>query len=172
MDLRKNILTALLLAIGFIMHQAVPGALGSMKFDFMLSFMFVALFINKDFKSTILTALLGGIITAMTTTFPGGQVANIIDKIITALVVYGLIKILSKARFNAITVGIVSFIGTMVSGTVFLSVALGMVGLPAPFLLLFATIVIPTSITNIFITVLVYKAVITTIKITNMEFIH
>ncbi|MBS4538794.1 tryptophan transporter [Clostridium sp. D2Q-11] len=171
MDLRKNILTALLLAIGFIMHQVVPGALGSMKFDFMLSFMFVALIINKDFKSTLLTALLGGIITAMTTTFPGGQIANIIDKIVTSLVVYGLIMIYSKAKFNVITIGIISFIGTMVSGTVFLAVALFMVGLPAPFNLLFATIVIPTSITNIFITVVVHNVVIKVVKITRIKFI-
>ncbi|MDF2891357.1 MAG: trpP, partial [Clostridia bacterium] len=67
MNLRKNILTALLIAMGYILHQVVPGTIGSMKLDIMLSFIFVALFINRDFKSVILTALLGGAITALTT---------------------------------------------------------------------------------------------------------
>lgn len=171
MNLRKNILISLLLAIGFIMHQVIPGAFGSMKFDLMLSFMFVALFINKDFKSTILIALLGGILTAMTTTFPGGQVANIIDKIITSIVVYMLIIITSKIKFKQITVGIITFIGTLVSGTVFLISALFMVGLPAPFPILFISIVVPTSITNVFITVIIYNVVKRALKITNTKFV-
>ena len=33
MNLRKNILISLLLAIGYNMHQITPGAIGSMKFD-------------------------------------------------------------------------------------------------------------------------------------------
>jgi len=172
MNLRKSILTALLLAIGFIMHQVVPGTLGSMKFDLMLSFIFVSLFINKDFKSTLLTALLGGIITAMTTTFPGGQIANVVDKLVTAFVVYGLIVIAGKTKFNQISVGIIAFIGTMVSGTVFLTTALFMVGLPAPFTALFIAIVLPTSITNIFITIVIYNVVKAALKATKSRIIE
>lgn len=166
MNLRKNIFIALLLAIGFIMHQIVPGTLGSMKFDLMLSFIFVAIMINKDFKSTIVTALLGGIITAMTTTFPGGQIANIVDKFITSLVVYLLIVLFSKVKMGQIKVGIIAFIGTIVSGSVFLSTALFLVGLPAPFIALFLSIVLPTSITNIFVTITIYNVVKMALKVT------
>ncbi|WP_026894599.1 tryptophan transporter [Clostridiisalibacter paucivorans] len=172
MDLRKNILTALLLAIGFILHQVMPGAIGSMKFDLMLAFIFVSIFINREFKNVILTALLGGIITALTTAFPGGQIANIVDKIITCLVIYLLVLIAEKVKFNQISVGIISFIGTIVSGSVFLGTALFLVGLPAPFLALFVGIVIPTSITNIFITLIVYNAVKSTLKVSGVKFIE
>ncbi|MTI65004.1 MAG: tryptophan transporter [Firmicutes bacterium] len=170
MELRKNILTALLLAIGFILHQIIPGALGSMKFDLMLSFIFVSLFINRSFKNALLTALLGGIITAMTTTFPGGQIPNIIDKLITCFIVYLLVTISSKFYFNTISVGIIAFIGTLISGTVFLSTAFLLTGLPVPFSVLFFTVIIPTSISNIFVTVLVYNAVSMALKVTNTSF--
>ncbi len=172
MNLRKNILTALLLAIGFVMHQVVPGVIGSMKFDLMLSFMFVALFINKDFKGTLLTALVTGAITAMTTTFPGGQIANVVDKLATCLVVYVLIKVASRFNLNQLSIGIVAFIGTIVSGTVFLGTALLIFGLPAPFTVLFTGIVLPTALTNIFVTLFVYNAARLAIKATKIKFVQ
>lgn len=173
MNLRKNILIALLLAIGYIMHQIVPGTIGNMKFDLMLSFIFVALFITRDFKSAILTGLLGGIITAITTTFPGGQVANIIDKFITCIVVYILIQVFDRFRFNQISTGIIAFIGTVVSGTVFLSSALILLGqLPAPFPALFAGIVLPTAVTNIFITLIVYNTAKLAIKASGIKYLE
>jgi len=133
MNMKKNIVTALLIAIGYILHQIVPGAVGSMKFDIMLSMIFVALFINQDFKNTMVTAILGGIITAMTTTFPGGQLPNIIDKIVTCIAVYGMLKATEKLPYSKIRIGVISFIGTVISGTVFLFSALVLAGLPVPF---------------------------------------
>lgn len=172
MNLRKNILIALLLSIGFIMHQVTPGTLGSMKFDFMLSFIFIILFLNKDFKSAVITGILGGIITAMTTTFPGGQIANIIDKTVTVLVVYLLIKLLDKMKYGQLKIGIIAFIGTLVSGSVFLSSALFLVGLPAPFLALFLSIVLPTAITNIFVTITIYNVVKMALRVTKLDFVE
>lgn len=171
MNLRKNILTALLLAIGFIMHQVVPGTLGSMKFDLMLAFIFIAIIINKDFKSVLLTALLGGLITAMTTTFPGGQIPNIIDKLVSCMFVYGLVRVFDKFKLNQVSIGIIAFLGTMVSGTVFLTSASFIAGLPAPFTALFVAIVIPTSITNIFVTIIIYNAVKATLRATKSNIV-
>lgn len=170
MNLRKNIMIALLLAIGYIMHQIVPGTIGSMKFDLMLSFIFVALFISRDFKSTILTALLGGFITALTTTFPGGQAANIVDKLVTCISVYLMLKISDKLKFKQFSTGIIAFIGTIISGTTFLYTALILVGLPAPFPVLFAGIVLPTAVTNIFVTLIVYNTAKLAIKATGAKF--
>lgn len=172
MNLRKNILTALLIAIGFVLHQAIPGTIGSMKFDLMLSVIFVALLINKDAKSTILVALLGGIISAATTTFPGGQIPNLIDKIVTCTFVYILIVITNRIKFKQITVGVISFLGTLVSGTVFLYSAMLIAGLPAPFAALFFGIVLPTSITNIFVTLLVYNTVNIAIKASGIQLVQ
>lgn len=172
MNLRKNILVSLLLAIGYIMHQVIPGTIGNMKFDLMLSFIFVALFISKDFKSTMLTALLGGFITALTTTFPGGQIANIVDKLVTCIAVYLMIKILDKIKYKQVATGIIAFIGTIISGSAFLYTALVLVGLPAPFPVLFAGIVLPTAVTNIFVTLVVYNAVNLALKATGAKFVQ
>jgi hypothetical protein len=173
MNLRKNILIALLLAIGYVLHQVVPGTIGSMKFDLMLSFIFVALFITRDFKSAILTGLLGGFITAFTTTFPGGQVANVVDKFVTCTAVYMLMVIADKFKFSQISAGIIAFLGTVLSGTVFLGSALILLGqLPAPFPVLFTGIVLPTAVTNIFVTLVVYNTVKLAIKATGAKFIQ
>ncbi len=169
MNMKKNIVTALLIAIGYILHQIVPGAVGSMKFDIMLSMIFVALFINQDFKNTMVTAILGGIITAMTTTFPGGQLPNIIDKIVTCIAVYGMLKATEKLPYSKIRIGAISFIGTVISGTVFLFSALVLAGLPVPFKVLFISIVIPTSITNVFVTSFIYGLVQRSIKIAGID---
>ncbi len=159
MNLRKNITTALLMAIGVILRNLIPGSIGGMKFDLMGAIIFVCILINDDVKNVLLTALLGGIITAMTTTFPGGQIPNLIDKFITCFVVYGMIKALGAYRTNIISIGIIGFIGTVVSGSIFLTSALYIVGLPAPFKVLFLTVVLPTAVTNTFLTGLIYKAV-------------
>jgi len=172
MNLRKNITVSLLLAIGYIMHQVVPGTIGSMKFDLMLSFIFVALLISRDFKSAILTALLGGFITALTTTFPGGQAANIVDKLVTSIAVYLMIRVSDKIKFKQISIGVIAFVGTIISGSTFLYTALLMVGLPAPFPVLFTGIVLPTAVTNIFVTLVVYNAVNLALKATGVKFVN
>ncbi len=169
MNLRKNIITALLIAIGFILRQIIPGSIGGMKFDLMLSVLFVCLLINNDFKNVVLTALLGGIITAMTTTFPGGQIPNIIDKFITCMIMYVIIKLFGDLKDNIISVGFMAFIGTIISGSIFLSTALYIVGLPAPFMVLFMSIVLPAAVTNIFITIIVYKTVKISMKATGLS---
>ena len=172
MNLRKNILISLLLAIGYIMHQITPGTIGNMKFDLLLAFLFVALFISRDLKSAILAGLLAGFITALTTTFPGGQIANVVDKIVSSLAVYLMIKVSDKFKFKQVSTGIIAFIGTIISGTVFLSTALVLVGLPAPFPALFVGIVLPTAATNIFVTLIVYNAVNLAIKATGVKFVQ
>jgi len=72
-----------------------------MKFDLLLTFMFIAIAINPTFKNTVLSGLLSGIITAMTTTFPGGQLPNLIDKMIT-IVVYKAAQIAIKPQKSLI----------------------------------------------------------------------
>ncbi len=171
MNLRKNITTALLIAIGYILHQVMPGTIGNMKFDIMLSFIFVALLVNRDFKNAVLTGLLGGLITAMTTTFPGGQIPNLIDKFVTCMVVFALIKLTDKLKFKQVVTGAIAFLGTLVSGSTFLYSALLLAGLPAPFMVLFLGIVLPTAATNIFVTLVVYNAVKVAIKASGVKFI-
>ncbi|NLV89774.1 MAG: tryptophan transporter [Tissierellia bacterium] len=159
MKLKDYIFTTFLLAIGLILHQITPGIFGGMKFDFLLIFMFVAIFINTKFKNVILTGLLGGLLSAMTTSFPGGQLPNILDKIVTCLVVFVLIRLFKNNYQNIFIVGLIGGIGTFVSGMTFVVSAAFIVGLPAPMKVLVTGIVIPTALINILGTVFVYRLV-------------
>lgn len=167
--LRKNILTALLMAVGFILRQLIPGFIGGMKGDIMLSVIFVSLLINREFKNALLTGLLGGLITAMTTTFPGGQLPNIIDKLITCMVVYYMIKALGRFEGNPVATGAIAFVGTVISGSIFLASARMISGLPAPFATLFSVVVLPTALVNIFMTLVVYGTVKTALKVSGIK---
>ncbi|WP_422446574.1 tryptophan transporter [Thermoanaerobacterium sp. DL9XJH110] len=159
MKLKDMILTALLMAIGLVLHQVVPPIVGGMKPNFLLAMLFVALFINNSPKNAFLAGVLGGTFAALTTTFPGGQIANFFEEIITAFVVSLLIKLMSKLSPH-ISVPVVGFLGTVESGTVFLTIALLVVGsLPVAFPVLFMTVVIPTAIINTFVTYVCYNIV-------------
>jgi thiamine transporter ThiT len=167
-ELRKNLVTALLLAVGFILRNFIPIGIGSMKGDIMLGITFVCILINPTVKNTILTGLLAGIITAMTTAFPGGQVANLVDKILTAFLVLGMVKVFGNYNHKIIPIGVIGLIGTIFSGSVFLLTALALVGLPVGFNVLLATVVLPTAVINTPITILLYKLVLKSINATNL----
>jgi len=171
-DLRKNLVTALLLAIGFILRNFIPISIGSMKGDIMLGITFVCILLNPTVKNTILTGLLAGIITAMTTAFPGGQVANLVDKMFTAFLVLGLVKLFGKHSNKTVSLGIIGFICTLFSGSVFLLTALAIVGLPVGFSTLFITVVLPTAVINTPITVVLYKLIVKSIKATNLSTLY
>lgn len=168
-ELRKNIVTALLLAIGFILRNFLPISIGSMKGDLMLSIVFICILINPTFKNTILTGIIAGIITAMTTAFPGGQAANLVDKFITSFIVFTLIKVSGKYSNSSIVVVFIGFICTIVSGTIFLGTAMALVGLPAGFKILFLTVVLPTSIINAPITLILHRIVSLAIKSSGLK---
>lgn len=165
MKLKDYIFTTFLLAIGLILHQITPGIFGGMKFDFLLIFMFVSILINVKLKNIILTALLGGLLSAMTTTFPGGQLPNILDKIVTCIVVVGLIRLFKNYYLNIFVVGLIGGIGTFVSGMTFLISAAFIIGLPAPMKVLVTGIVIPTTLINIIGTVFIYRLVNKSLKL-------
>lgn len=159
MKLRENILSTLLLAIGFILHQITPGIIGGMKFDFLLIFMFIAIYINRGFKNALLTGILAGLLSAMATTFPGGQLPNIIDKIVTSLSVYILFYMTKGFKYRYGTIGLVGAIGTFISGFTFLSTAALIVGLPVSMNILVATVVVPTALVNGFGICFIYKTI-------------
>lgn len=156
MKLKNNIFTALLLAIGFILHQITPGILGGMKFDFLLSFMFISLLLDCTLNNAILTGILGGILSAITTTFPGGQIPNMIDKVLTCLILFVVIRYLRSFNRNSFVVGLIGGVGTFLSGMFFLLSALFITGLPIPIEILIVSVVIPTTVVNGIGTVFVY----------------
>ena len=168
MNLKKTMISSLLLAVGYILHQIAPPILIGMKPDFLLTMMFIAILVADDYKSVIAISISAGIITAATTTFPGGQIPNIIDKLVTGQVVYVLHKVLANrinTQFKAI---MISIIGTLVSGCTFLGSALLLFGLPAPFFTLVLTVIVPATIINCFGMLILYKAVNTAIKVSRI----
>lgn len=165
---KTRILTinAMLLAIGAILHQITPALGLPMQPDFALAMMIIIIVINKgDYKSTLVAAIITGIFTAMTTKFPGGQLPNIIDKLVTAHLVYILICALERIKFsnkikqNYFITTVALPIGTLISGVVFLLSAQVIVGLPASFIILFSTIVLPTVAINAVSGLVLYKVI-------------
>src|SRR5690554_5795719 len=165
-DVKKLTVSGILLSVGFILHQIAPAGLGAVTFDYMTAILFIIIAINKDFKTSLVAGIAAGIIAALTTKFPGGQVPNIIDKIVVAMFVYFLVRLIANLP-EGIGMGIIGLFGTIVSGSVFLGSASILVGLPGAFSALFISVVLPTAISNIFVCAFLYKLITTSIKKVN-----
>jgi hypothetical protein len=159
MKTNKLIITSLLLAIGLILHQITPGIFMGIKPDFLLVFMILSIILTKNFKITLITGIVAGVLCALTTTFPGGQLPNIIDKIITSIIVFSVYK--SSNVSSPLKLTGIYFLGTIISGSIFLGSALILFGLPAPFSILFVTVVLPTSLFNSFMGFSLHKLIVT-----------
>lgn len=171
MNLRKMVLTSIFLAIGLILHQAMPPILFGMKPDLMLCMMFIVLYLNrKDYKMTILIGIVAGLFSAFSTTFPFGQIPNIVDKIITANIIFLLFKVMDSKVKDQIQIIIASIIGTFVSGIVFLSTVLFLAGLPGPFSALVIGVVLPAVLLNALMCVFLYNIVIASLKRSNKAY--
>lgn len=124
MKTRNLTISAIFMALGLVMHFLVPPIFGGVKPDFLLSMMFISLIIACDIKEAILIGVSGGIMSALTTSFPGGQIPNFIEKIIVAVTIFFLIQKFGKSLNKYQTVFIYA-LGTLLSGVLFLLLALG-----------------------------------------------
>ena len=122
---RNLTVSAIFMALGLVLHLMVPGVFFGVKPDLLLSMMFISLMIVDDSKEALLIGVAGGIMSALTTGFPGGQIPNFIEKIITSLVIFYVIKTMGK-NFSVPKIILIFALGTMISGTLFLSIALTM----------------------------------------------
>ena len=147
---KQLVTNALLLAVGFLLHYVTPAIGLPMQIDFSLITLVLIINLNRNsFGTCIAGGIATGIFAGLTTKFPMGMIPNIIDKIVTTVVAYLLIRLLDKTTLsNKIKSIAVNAVGTLVSGTVFLVSALILVGLPAPFSVLFTTVVVPATIVN------------------------
>ena len=170
MKLREEITIALLMAIGLLLHYIVPPIFMGVKPDLLLSMMFICIILYPTVKYTTMTAFLGAVFSALTTSLPGGQFPNLIEKFFTAFFVFLLLLALSKINVQ-IKTGIVSIIGTFFSGTVFvlLAVAFGVVNMTA-FKGLFITVVTPAAIINLVVTLVLYNIVLVARKATKTSY--
>ena len=174
LNTKKMVINALLLAIGAILHQITPALGLPMQPDFALAMLFIIMIVNNnDYKTSLICAIITGEFTALTTKYPGGQVPNIIDKLVTVNIMFLFIMIINKVsqltKLNTkleknILVLLVFPMGTLVSGTTFLLSAKLIVGLPASFTILFLTVVIPALLINTIGGFILYHAINVSLK--------
>jgi hypothetical protein len=169
MNTKNLVALSLLVGIGSVLHAVVPGIFLGMKPDMMLTMMFLGIILFPDKKSVLLLGIVTGLISGITTTFPGGLVPNIIDKFITAFILYGIFIAIKKFNTSIFTIGALTAIGTIISGIVFLSSAYFLVGLPGPFVALFAAVVLPATVVNTLAMVVLYPVATTVLKRTKLS---
>lgn len=170
MKAKELVIMALFVGIGAALHILIPGiGAGGMKPDFSLLMMFLAIILFPDKKNVILLGLATGIISGLTTGVPGGFFPNIIDKFISAFAFYGLFLLVKKNR-SIISNAVLTAIGTIISGTIFLASAFLIIGLDGAFMLMFTTIVLPTALLNTIAIVIVYPIVAKIMERSKMTF--
>lgn len=148
MKTKNLVLMAMLIAVGTALYLIIPGYGGGMKPDFMLTMMFIGIFLFPDVRSVFILAITTGVLSGLFSTFPLGFFPNIVDKLITAYVVYAVVIALSKLADNLIVATVIAALGTLLSGTIFLSVAIFILGVELPFGILFVTVVLPAIALN------------------------
>lgn len=160
MNTRVLIILSLFVGIGAVLHTVVPAILFGMKPDMLLSMMFLGIILFPKLKYVVLLSIVTAILSALTTLAPGGQIANLIDKPITALLFFGLFLLIrNKVNIN-IGAPVLTALGTIISGSIFLSSALYIVGLmDGAFTVLFLTLVLPTAAVNAIVMIVVYPIV-------------
>ena len=168
-NIKKMVLNSILLAIGLLLHQITPTLGLPMQPDFSLVMLFIVIILNNgEYKVCLLSGIIIGLFTAITTKFPGGQIPNMIDKLVTLHVVYFLIFVLNKIKIENIKYKkatilikaiIIFSIGTLVSGLSFLISANFIVGLPASFMNLFLVVVVPAVVMNMIVGLILFKTI-------------
>lgn len=161
MNTRVLVFLSLLVGMGAVLHQIMPPIYLGMKPDLMLIMMFLGILLFPEKKYVLLVGIVAGVIAALTTTFPMGQIPNIIDKIVAAYAFYGLFefgrKVLDTKHYKSLVfVGIITAIGIIISGVVFLGTALFIAGTLNAFLGFFVSVVLPTTVMGTIAMIIIY----------------
>src|SRR5690625_2259987 len=85
-----------------------------MRPDMLLAMMFLGIMLFPKTKYVVLLSIVTGVVSALTTTVPGGQLANIIDKPITALIFLGLFLLVKNKVNGNISAPVLTVIGTAI----------------------------------------------------------
>lgn len=169
MNTKNLMLMALLVSVGAALYLVIPGYGEGMKPDFMLTMMFIGIFLFPDTRSVFLLGATTGVLSGIFTSFPGGFIPNIVDKLLTAFVVYVAIILLKKAANRLIVSTVIACVGTLLSGTIFLSIAIYVIGANVPFSLLFVTVVLPAIVMNGVVFFIIYPIIQTLLKRTSFK---
>lgn len=170
MNTKNLVLMALLVGVGTVLYLVVPGYGGGMKPDFMVLMMCLGIILFPSVKETFVVSVTTGVISGLLSTFPGGFVPNIIDKIITAFIFLLVVLALKQLVNNVVVGAVIVGLGTIVSGTVFLTSAILIANLAADaFGFLFVTVVLVTGGLNAIAFVIVYPIITNILKRSKFE---
>ena len=166
MNTKNLVLMALLVGVGAALYVVTPGMVNGMKPDFMLTMMFIGILLFPTVKETFLLSLATGVLSGLFTTFPAGLIPNIIDKAVTGFVFLAAVVVLKKVVSNIAVSAVLVSLGTILSGSVFLTVALSVLNtnVGATFAVLFAGVVLPAVVFNIVAFVIIYPIVTKLVK--------
>lgn len=159
MKLKDRILVTLLLTMGLLLHYITPAMFLGMKVDFLLIFIIISIILFPRFDNYLLVAILGGLFSAMSSTFPGGQIANIIDKLVSTYLILIMVKLAKKQLDKKLIIAIVGFLGTMASGTIFLASSKFILGLEGIGMSLVYMVVLPAALINGLVVAFLYPLV-------------
>jgi hypothetical protein len=159
MNTRILVILSLLVGIGTVLHFIMPPIYGVTP-DMMLAMMFIGIMLFPKLKYVSVLAIATGILSGLTTNAPGGQIANVIEKPLTALIFFALF-LLVKDRFHInIAAPVLTAVGTMISGAIFLSLALYVIGLmDGVFFYAFVAVVLPAAGLNTILMVIIYPVI-------------
>lgn len=163
MDTKRMVTNAILIAIGAILHQITPGM--QMQPDLSLAMLFIIIVYNKDYKTSLICGIAIGIFAAVTSKTPNGQIPNIIDKLVTCNFVYFILLPLRNKVSKTVQILTVLPLGTLVSGSIFLTLLMILNGFPIEtFKTLFISVVLTTAALNMVLGFVLFKIVGRTIK--------
>ena len=171
--LKKMTINGILIALGAILHQITPAIGLPMQPDFAIIMLFIIIILNKDYKTIMISSIIIGVLTALTTKFPGGQIPNIIDKLVTGNIIYLLSKTFNNKISDKVEIFIYLVFGTVISGITFLYSAMVLAGLPSgtTFIGLVLSVVVPTLVLNVILGSILYKTIIRALKVNKVKFI-
>ena len=162
---KKITFCAISIAIGLILHQFTPSIpfFGiTMQCDFSLAILFSLLILvtRKDYKLSLAVGMCFGIASALTTKMPMGNVANLVDKFVTTNLMFLFISFASNKIKDNILLLITLFVGTFISGSVFIltAIAFGAFAIDM-FIPLLATVVAPAMIVNTIVGFFIFKII-------------
>lgn len=140
---------AILLALGLVLNIAVQTfSIVGMKIDFIVVMLAISILESQSLKDALLSGISFGILCALTTTFPNGQVANIVDKLILSITLYYFKEIFINIMDNKYILVTYAAFATLLSGTIFLYIALSLSNTLNLFIPLFTSVVIPSLLGN------------------------
>lgn len=160
MNTKKMTTNAILIAVGALLHLITPLIGVPMQPDLSLAMLFIIMVFNKDYKTTLICGIIVGLFAALTTKTPMGQVPNVVDKFLTSNIMFLVLIPLRNNVSKLKQVSILLPIGTLISGTIFITVLMMFGGIPFEQLgLLFVTVVVPTALLNVIIGIVLFKIV-------------